>query len=848
MQKISFTVKDYVPTHMIDKMIPYLPSRPLTEEEKGQIKELDLSVPREVASDVVTMLKDFWNKSCQYYRANSSIFDDAHQLLAHTSILRSRTLASITRSLIPGITEQHDVEPALLHATQRALIKTGLGFSFEVRDLRDAGAIHIRPKEVIRTVLKVREWFREYQDWVASKSCDREDALEYTGQTEGVKMLKKFIKKTRWLISYSRTLREPSPTTQLGPSKERFPITKQSDAVRWHERVMFSDEDRLIIEFLLDWIVYQRFKHLSELKAVGSGILKSVNMYPNEDLGRDTGTKFLQEIGVLSPFDSLVQHSDDLPLPRTEKTQAVESINSNKAEMNHELILEDTMKNMRKDWGDLEVFCIDDADAQEIDDGISIEKVSGKQDQFWVHVHVANPTAFFDHHHLLGKLSAHMTATLYLPEKSCGMLPPWVSRDHFSLKPNRPTLTFSARVDSSGNILEKLIQPGTIRNVTSITYRKVSDLLGNYVPPSSTLYTVGGTSPAIKISRNETILPAQLEKLKMMHTIAHARRKKRTSAGALEMQSERSTVSVFQFHGRSGLEPMGLQRDKARYYEGDPVISMRAFHYANPFDTTRFSPSHCLVQEMMLLAGEVAGLWCAERNVPVPFRTLLRNHNRWDEERYTKEILEPSLDENGLPPYHIGMHALRVKGRGSTVVEPAYHPGLQCAAFVKVTSPLRRYIDMLAHWQIEATLRAEGQGTTANLPFDKEHLVRQITRSDQRASLIKQASSRAERFWQSTLLARAFYCKEAELPKVFTGLIVDDALGIPDHVRVIVEELGIEAAMRIPEDSDRSPWSLGDRWVMEMHAVNIMYRPILFEPVQLMEKGSGIQRIDYYTV
>jgi hypothetical protein len=39
------------------------------------------------------------------------------------------------------------------------------------------------------------------------------------------------------------------------------------------------------------------------------------------------------------------------------------------------LSLTDSMQALRKDWKDLEVFCIDDEDAREIDDGISLEEI-----------------------------------------------------------------------------------------------------------------------------------------------------------------------------------------------------------------------------------------------------------------------------------------------------------------------------------------------------------------------------------------------------------------------------------------------------------------------------------------
>jgi exoribonuclease-2 len=96
-----------------------------------------------------------------------------------------------------------------------------------------------------------------------------------------------------------------------------------------------------------------------------------------------------------------------------------------------------------------------------------------------------------------------------------------------------------------------------------------------------------------------------------------------------------------------------------------------------------------MVRECMLLAGEGAGIWAMQRGVPFPYI-----------EQEVAEIPDQIL------PGMAGSYQLRRCMRPRLLsVKPGRHGGLGLDTYTQVTSPLRRYTDLLAHIQIRAFLR-----------------------------------------------------------------------------------------------------------------------------------------------
>ena len=93
--------------------------------------------------------------------------------------------------------------------------------------------------------------------------------------------------------------------------------------------------------------------------------------------------------------------------------------------------------------------------------------------------------------------------------------------------------------------------------------------------------------------------------------------------------------------------------------------------------------AHVIVSEMMILAGELVGRFGAANDLPLPYR------GQGD---------PVSVDVSGVPE-GVPRAVLKRGGmRGASVgATPRRHGGLGVEAYVQFTSPIRRYLDVLAH-------------------------------------------------------------------------------------------------------------------------------------------------------
>ncbi|MDP2791753.1 MAG: RNB domain-containing ribonuclease [Rectinemataceae bacterium] len=113
-----------------------------------------------------------------------------------------------------------------------------------------------------------------------------------------------------------------------------------------------------------------------------------------------------------------------------------------------------------------------------------------------------------------------------------------------------------------------------------------------------------------------------------------------------------------------------------------------------------------IVREMMLLAGEAAARWAYERKLPFTYSS--------QEAPQLPKDLPRSDEEAGATASQplLSLQYQRRKGMKASIVgtECLAHQGLGLSFYSQVTSPLRRYQDLLAHHQIRAYLSSGIQG------------------------------------------------------------------------------------------------------------------------------------------
>lgn len=183
--------------------------------------------------------------------------------------------------------------------------------------------------------------------------------------------------------------------------------------------------------------------------------------------------------------------------------------------------------------------------------------------------------------------------------------------------------------------------------------------------------------------------------------------------------------------------------------------------------------SRQLVAEMMILTGEVAAKFAQANHIPIPYR-------------YQEQPELPSEEELlQLPPGPVREFAVcRCMTKGEAGVYPSRHAGLGLDAYAQVTSPIRRYSDLLAHWQIKAYLSGQP------LPFTTESLSELLHTIDPAIFEAIQIERQTTRYWSLEYLRR-------HQDTVWRALLLDwlrenDRLGL-----VLFEDLGLKLPMRM---------------------------------------------------
>jgi len=176
-----------------------------------------------------------------------------------------------------------------------------------------------------------------------------------------------------------------------------------------------------------------------------------------------------------------------------------------------------------------------------------------------------------------------------------------------------------------------------------------------------------------------------------------------------------------------------------------------------------------MVRECMIWAGEGAARWALQKRLPFPY--------------IGQDAGE--LPERRLPGLAGAWQLRRCMRSRSLSAKPAVHWGLGLDAYTQVTSPLRRYTDLLCHQQIRALLgRDAGRGGE---PLGEEEILLRVSTAEAAAS----AASRAER--ASRLHWTTVYLSDKK-DSVWEGVVLDRK---GNRGTVIIPALGLESQVSL---------------------------------------------------
>ncbi|KAF4626795.1 hypothetical protein G7Y89_g11361 [Cudoniella acicularis] len=748
-----FYAPNFVRPEELSDIIPFLPDTVVPQDMEDKLYEFSRSVPRNIGKELFLKMSKFWEQADEVYLSASHRLEYAHRYIAHPFKLTFATLNEIAEKLLGTRFPKDDSGQYPIHvlyAVHRSLVADCGIRSRKKGTLRAGGQYKILSLNEINEVNRVTECVRLYVDSQAKGLSKQFWGPLYT-----------FVKKARHLIDQSRENRQFTPYGSIGPSKKRAEIS--TDYLNGTPESAFNPTESMFLRFMESFTCLHSFTVSSSYVGIGATILRAIDRYEGVDLNLQTAWTFMKEVGAVPPWETRFKY--DLQLPylgqrlQCEVGGAIEGYT------------EDKLARIRKDWGQLPVFCIDDASASEIDDGISVEPADSP-DEYWVHIHVADPASHLVPDSPASNYAFQRMQNSYLPDRVTTMLDREFVRSKLSLAPDRPCLTFSAKLSADGNLLDGTITPGVVRNVVFLTPGTAFEASsGKKVVDDAVVYCVGSKieqqSESLRpLTAIDQLSDEQREALRTIYKIGQVRKKLVMGLGGM-------TSDPLNFNLQTSFDGLVLKSPttshSTRHY-GDPAIKItipRKTEGEGRLDA---------VQQIMLLAGQVCAKWCSERGLPIIYRVTQRNTSKEHPLDYYKRCVLPNMDSEGDAPFAVKNQYLNFVGSAQPSTTPGPHVLAGANILTKITSPLRRFPDLLNHWQIGAALLKENRtgrsliGNTSEsfLPYTKAQIDVLLPRIDSMEREIRRVEMDAKRVWLAQFLLRAWVFGEAKIPSPLT--------------------------------------------------------------------------------
>jgi hypothetical protein len=283
------------------------------------------------------------------------------------------------------------------------------------------------------------------------------------------------------------------------------------------------------------------------------------------------------------------------------------------------------------------------------------------------------------------------------------------------------------------------VRAGIVRNINVITYDAVDCAL-NLSPPVRS-WPFGGEPPKPFFS---PILDAHVKDLRDLASVRDHLIAKRYREGVYAPSFSLADIVDFQ------RVPTNIESPtfKPSIFEGFPK-----FGYSVAYNHEKEVGARAMVAEMMKLACRVVSRFCVERDIPALRRVA------------GAPLLTPGTDiqalldmrtPNTFIPLEHYARCLEYQPAGDYSLEPQGHSGLSVAdgeGYVKVTSPLRRYIDMVVHWQLHHALLGSA-APTKHFPFSADKLQEMAISAKASDRILKKTRDTHNRYWLTMFLKR----------------------------------------------------------------------------------------------
>lgn len=374
----------------------------------------------------------------------------------------------------------------------------------------------------------------------------------------------------------------------------------------------------------------------------------------------------------------------------------------------------------RIDLTHLKVYAIDVDEADELDDALSATRLMDGRIKVWIHV--ADPASLVQPGSIVDREAMKRGTSVFLPTATYPMFPEKLAMEGMSMKQGEicRAVTVSVVLHTDGSIAEYEVDNSIIKPTYMLTYESASELLYMNLEEEA--------------------------ELKILSQAATLRFQWRCRQGAIDTATLETRIKV------------------TNPDHPDPSITLYVEDQADP--------AMRLVSEMMILCGEAIATYGSFHNIPLPFRGQPQAN------------IDVSAFSH-LPEGPVRSAAIVKTMRAAEMDfrKPIRHGTLGIPGYVQFTSPIRRYMDLLAHYQIKAFLRGDSP------PYSSGQLEGMASIVNMNVRLVKKVCNSSLRYWILEYLRRQ--PKEAK----FRGLILRF---IKDRIAaILLMEIGMQASAEV---------------------------------------------------
>ncbi|KAH7672756.1 Exoribonuclease II protein [Dioscorea alata] len=374
----------------------------------------------------------------------------------------------------------------------------------------------------------------------------------------------------------------------------------------------------------------------------------------------------------------------------------------------------------RKDLTFLKVYAIDVDEADELDDALSATRLPDGRIKVWIHV--ADPSCLVQPHSIIDREALRRGTSIFLPTATFPMFPEKLAMEGMSLQQGKlcKAVSVSVTLHEDGSIAEYTIDNSIIRPTYMLTYESASELLQLNLEEEAELW--------------------------ILAEAAALRLEWRRQQGAIDTATIETRIKVS--------DPDDPEPSISLYVEDQSDPAMR------------------LVSEMMILCGEAVATFGSCNNLSLPYRGQPQSN-----------ISASAFSHLPEGPVRSSAYVKIMRAAEMDFRKPSRHGVLGVPGYVQFTSPIRRYLDLLAHYQVKAFLRGEP------LPFSAGELEGMASIVNMHVRMAKKLHNSSLRYWLLEYLRRQ--PKERKYRALILRFIKDRLAAL------LLVEVGVQASASV---------------------------------------------------